>query len=173
VGTDHDGYDLVARWNDREWTKVDVPGLPHEETHRVFFHGIHATSSRDVWVVGSEYQDNGDDWSETPLALHYNGHAWTRLNPPGQGMLMGVTADGHGGAWVIPSGELPDAPELLHFANGRWTQIRPPRADGLAVQVQDVAPVLRSGSTWAVGREFRPDDGSSDSMIWLNGPLPR
>lgn len=175
VGTDHNGYDLVARWNGHEWTHVEVPGLPQEETRYAMLNGIHATSSHDVWVVGYEYQNNGDDWSDTPLALHFDGHDWKRLDPPGQGILKDVTSDGRGGVWAIPLTMDPyDAPELLHFAHGRWTQIRPPRPDGQAVQVHDVAPVPSSTSTWAVGQEFPPGDQEpSDSVIWANGPLPR
>lgn len=173
VGTDHDGYDVVARWNGHEWTRVDVPGLPREEDNAVTFSDVHATSSHDVWVVGSEYRNDGDGFSETPLALHFDGHGWRRLDPPGQGRLSQVTSDRRGGVWAVPQVAEPyDAPELLHFTHGRWTGERQPRPEGRVAQVYDVAPVPSGGSVWAAGRMFPADDeGTSDAVIWVRGRL--
>ncbi|WP_141957455.1 hypothetical protein [Actinoallomurus bryophytorum] len=177
IGTDDVGRDnVLSRWDGRTWTRVDVPGLPQEETHFAEFHAIHATSPQDVWIVGDEYRTSGDDWSYTPLALHFDGHSWQRLDPPstGQGILGDVTSDGHGGVWVTPSVDEPyDAPELLHYADGQWTEVRPQRPDGKVLRVNDVTTVPHSGSTWAVGEVFPADRNTSDGAVWVNGPLPR
>lgn len=179
IGTTPPGYgdDLVARWDGRTWRRVTVPGLPpQEETHWVHFAGVYARSSHDVWIVGDEYRQNGDDSTETPFVLHFNGHAWRRYDTPAtaNGVLYDVAPDGRGGIWVTPSTDEPyDHAELLHFADGRWTQVRPRRPDGTAVQVRDIATVPRTRSAWAVGEIFPLDRATSDGAIWVNGPLPR
>jgi hypothetical protein len=166
----------LTHWDGHAWTRVDVPGLPQEETHFAEFRAIYAAASNDVWLVGDEYQSDGDDWGYTPLALHYDGHAWQRLDAPatGEGILGDVTSDGHGGIWVTPSVEEPyDSPELLHYAGGQWTEVRPQRPDGKVLRVHDVTTVPRSRSTWAVGEVFPADRETSDGAVWVNGPLPR
>jgi hypothetical protein len=178
VGSDNFGIDnVVARWDGHTWTQLEVPGLPHEENHFPELRGIYAASPQDVWIVGDEYQSDGDDWSYTPLTLHFDGHTWQRLAAPpsaGQGDLVDVAPDGRGGVWVTPGVTEPyDTPELLHYADGQWTEVRPQRPDGKVLQVHDVTTVPHSGSTWAVGTVFPPGGNTSDGAVWVNGPLPR
>jgi hypothetical protein len=178
VGTDNFGIDnVLARWDGHTWTKLDVPGLPQEENHFAELKAVYAASSQDVWIVGDEYQTSGDAWSYTPLALHFDGNHWQRLPAPpaaGDGALVDVKPDGHGGVWITPDVPEPyDGPELLHYADGQWTAVRPQRPDGKVLRVHDVTTVPHSGSTWAVGEVFPPDRHTSDGAVWVNGPLPR
>ncbi|MEU5878773.1 hypothetical protein [Spirillospora sp. NPDC047279] len=177
VGGRQTGYDLLARWDGTTWSAVEIPGLPQGDEHFVAFHDVHAASSKDVWIAGSEstYSEEGG-YSQTPLALHFDGTTWERLQVPdvGSDSLHRVEPDGRGGVYFVPSVDEPyTTPALLRHANGRWTKVRPQRPGGQAVRVNDVAAVPRSGSLWAVGEVFPVDRGGSDSAIWVKGALPQ
>nr|BFE31231.1 hypothetical protein GCM10010200_034820 [Actinomadura rugatobispora] len=176
VGTAPTGYDMVAHWDGRTWSKVDLPDLPEEDDHSVGFFDIRAQSPHDVWVVGFEYQASEENYTETPLALHFDGTSWRRVQVPdiGARSLRQAIPDGRGGVWFISGTDQPyEAPELLHYANGRWTTARPQRPDGKAVLVYDLTTVPRSPRLWAVGEVFPVDRASADSAIWKHGRLTR
>lgn len=176
VGTNDTGEadDLVSHWNGTTWNAVEIPVLPAGHTTQL--NGIYAASSQDVWIVGDESHQAGDDATYTPLALHFDGTTWQRVDPPAADatILTDVSPDGRGGLWVIPETFEPyQAPELLGFSGGQWSTVRPERPDGQTVWIHDVASVPRSGATWAVGEAFPPDRRTSDAAIWVNGSLPR
>ncbi|GAA2084767.1 hypothetical protein [Actinomadura alba] len=176
-GPEHPWGDLLARWDGRTWSEVTVPGLPREDDHYVGFNGIHATSSRDVWIVGHETRVDGESYTSSPLVLRFDGATWRRVEPSvgtePQG-LLDVTPDGRGGVWLRPEyWEQNGNPDLLHFGQGRWTEVRLPRPQGGEVYVSDVTAVPRSAFTWAVGRVSSPEAGDSGGVIWVNGGRPR
>ncbi|GLW63404.1 hypothetical protein Arub01_16480 [Actinomadura rubrobrunea] len=167
--------DLLARWDGRTWTEVSVPGPPNTDDHWVRFSGIHAESSRDVWIVGEEYRQDGDSGTYAPFMLHFDGRAWQRIVPPSHPLPYGfldVTSDGRGGVWVIPA--LPDEPaELLHYRDGRWTVTQLEQPNGQRATVSDVTAVPRARFAWAVGYINASETGEPGWGIWANGPAPR
>jgi hypothetical protein len=176
VGTAPTGYDMVAHWDGRTWSKVDVPGLPEEENHRVGLFDVQAPSPDDVWVMGFEYQESEEGFTESPLAMHFDGTSWRRVQVPdtGAGSLRQAAPDGRGGMWFVSGTDQPyEAPELLHYRNGQWTTVRPQRPDGKAILVYDVTTVPRSPRLWAVGEVFPADRAFADSAIWKHGRLTR
>ncbi|KAB2352197.1 hypothetical protein [Actinomadura rudentiformis] len=138
---------LVARWNGRAWKQIKIPGLPNTEEHYAYLRDVRARSAKDVWVVGDVTRRQGTQWTSSPLALHYNGKKWRRVNPPTAGgvrALLTVTADGSGGVWAVPAfRDTETTRHLLRYTKGRWHKVALPKKAGL--QVHQVA------APWAVG----------------------
>jgi len=175
-GPEHPYGDLLARWDGRTWSEVTVPGLPREDDHYVEFRNVHASSSRDVWIVGQETRVDGESYTSSPLVLHFDGTTWRRIEPSvgtePQGLLE-VTPDGRGGVWLRPEYWEPSGtPDLLHFGQGRWTEVRLPRPQGGEGDVYDVTAVPRAAFTWAVGRVSSPETGNSRGAIWVDAARP-
>src|SRR5207237_2239 len=53
---------------------------PNVDARNHYLWGITATASNDVWAVGEHWINNGND--EEPLALHWDGAAWSRVPMP-------------------------------------------------------------------------------------------
>lgn len=166
-------HDLLARWDGRTWTEVDVPGLPHEGDHMVFFDRVHAVSSREVWVFGREYRQDGDKDTYGFLLLHFDGDGWQKIDPPPAPRMYGVydvASDGEGGVWVLPS--IGDTPELLHYRNGQWAVSQVDLPGGPNGTVRAIAGVPHRRSAWAVG-STPVLSGTWNWTIWSNGISPR
>ncbi|GLZ14533.1 hypothetical protein Acsp04_47680 [Actinomadura sp. NBRC 104425] len=164
------GKDLLARWDGRTWTEVDVdvPDLPRETDHYTVFDGVHAVSERDVWLYGREVRRDGDRNIDEFLLLHYDGSTWQRIGGFLPWMRLtyayALTPDGQGGIWLVPNGS--DRPELLHYRDGQWTETIAEVPIGPDGFVLDIANVPNSRIIWAVGSTPAGDFGTWNWAVW-------
>lgn len=174
ISENGDADDLLTRWNGTAWTPVEIPGIPRQADHHLRFGGIYAASSHNVWIIGGEILSDGEGSTETPFALHFNGHAWRRIDPPGTGIdtVSRISPDGRGGIWVVPTstGEYSHTPWLLHYAHRRWARVPLQLPDGRLARVHQVTAVPHSRTTWAAGEVFPGDRSTTDAAIWRHGP---
>jgi hypothetical protein len=110
---------------------------------------VSASKPTDIWAVGD---------SDRSLALHWNGHRWTRLATPSPGVdarFLGVDTLAPDDAWAV-GGFLNDNAEVertltAHWNGHKWTRVASP-SQGYA----DLASVSfanhRNG--WAVGERL-------------------
>lgn len=160
---------LLARWNGRTWTEVELPDLPRETDHYTVFDGVHAVSERDVWLYGREVRRDGDRNIDEFLLLHYDGSTWQRIGDFLPWMRLtyayALTPDGQGGIWLVPNGN--DWPELLHYRDGRWTQAKVDLLTGPNGAALDIANVPHSRLVWVVG-STPVSSGTWNWTVWSN-----
>jgi hypothetical protein len=101
-----------------------------------------------VWAVGSDLADG------SPVILHYDGSAWTRVPTPssrrGQGALFAVTASSARRAWAV--GARPHNAPLIERWNGTEWKLR--RAGSMAGYLLAVTTVPGAPTVWAVGNQI-------------------
>ena len=68
---------LTLHWDGTQWVNVPSPNI---DPRNHYLWGITATASNDVWAVGEHWINNGFD--EEPLALHWDGAAWSIVPMP-------------------------------------------------------------------------------------------
>jgi hypothetical protein len=110
VGRDgnHDGgpldQTLIEHWNGARWSVVPSPD-PGGVSNDNDLWGVAAVAAADVWAVGGvgSFLDPDNSY---PLALHWDGSAWTQIgvSAPTVGELLGVAAE-PGGAGVSATGD--------------------------------------------------------------------
>ena len=81
---------LVDQWNGSAWSQASLPAL----TGTVSLQAVSASGANDAWAVGSQRPQR---YTFDPLALHWNGSAWSTSTSigtavPGDTYLVG-TAD--------------------------------------------------------------------------------
>jgi hypothetical protein len=113
---------LTEHWNGTSWSQVPSPD-PGGSTQPSVLSGVAATTSGDVWTVGTY----GTNPQTTPFMLHWNGSSWTSafVDTPGQGAGDSVTAAAAaapGQAWIAGNSDdrsrtfaapLPVVPDLI------------------------------------------------------------
>jgi hypothetical protein len=169
---------LTMRWNGSAWSVVPSPDTPSFENH---LNAVDGVSANDLWAVG--HTRNGDYAVAEPLALHWNGSAWSIVTTPtaNDATLEGVVALASDDVWAVGSmfsvAQLWHVPFALHWDGRSWTRVDVPsptpqggRLFGVAalsptkVYAVGQAPgvpslVLRwNGSAWA--RESTPATGT-------------
>src|SRR5690242_1959191 len=75
---------------------VLVGGVPAPGQVDTVLTGVDVRTASDVWAVG--YCNDGG--ADRPLALHWNGSAWTSSTVPGAGLLREVRAVGASNVWA-------------------------------------------------------------------------
>ena len=145
----------IARWNGHAWSRTSVKGLlpPDTKFNRSALTGIYASSSKDVWAVGSGM--TMDEGGPTVL-LHYNGHSWGRVAEvkSDDAVLETIIPDGSGGLW-IPVPSLPARPfVLLHYAGGHLQKAALPVA-GSKLNLVALAAIPHTAKAFGVGFTHR------------------
>ncbi|MGY0060549.1 hypothetical protein ACWY4P_29085 [Streptomyces sp. LZ34] len=69
----------VSQWNGTRWTHTRLPAVDGAKPNLEALKGL---SDRDLWAVG--YTQTGGIDTRKPLALHFDGHTWTRITMPQQ-----------------------------------------------------------------------------------------
>jgi hypothetical protein len=89
---------LALHWNGTGWLVVSLPDVGQGELD-----GVAALGPSDVWAVGHTITTAGNDYALHPLLLHWDGTAWSAVDPPldTDGALSAVTAIPGGGLWAI------------------------------------------------------------------------
>ncbi|MEU8120521.1 hypothetical protein AB0C21_17575 [Spirillospora sp. NPDC049024] len=158
--------------------RQQVLGVPQGELT-----GIWQVSPSDVWAVGFLHC-YGDD-CERPLAMHWDGSAWSRVQVPLRiGELRGVAAIGKDRNDVWLSGvDLDHRNQMLflHYDGKAWTREYGPQLmtgasaedDLNRVNRSDLAPVPGTSTLWAVGSVGAgTDDGDPEEYFVLRREGP-
>jgi hypothetical protein len=175
VGYLGDQSNLLTHWNGKTWTATAVRGLPNSPGTSTSFLDVYARSATDLWVVGEiSTPGSGEDGPiSTPLAVHFDGKSWKRVDPQGTNQdIYRIAPDGSGGVMAIPGVyESPGAtPYILHYTGGKWTTEPVSVPAGNEIRVQDLVQVPGNSSAVAVGRTYL-DNGMElpqDASIWTH-----
>jgi hypothetical protein len=153
---------LVLRWNGSAWRQMSSPSPG-------FFNklsGVAATSSHDVWTVGSTFA-KGSEVSHT-LIEHWNGRQWGRASLPKTGdgsELSAVGATSPTNVWAVGqrrSGNM-NLPLFLHWNGTKWKQAASPA--GVSGALGGVY-VISARNAWAAGSAF--SSGKADKALLLH-----
>jgi hypothetical protein len=149
--------DLVEHWDGAKWSVVVSPAFNGAGT----LNAISADSSSDVWAVGAI--SNG-----TPLALHFNGQAWSQVTvavPVSTGssfpsIFHGVTAISPTNVWAVGTSRsnkypFPTTALIEHFNGKSWSIVTGPNPEaGLefpgSFGLVGIA-AISANNIWAVG----------------------
>jgi hypothetical protein len=118
---------LIQHWDGARWSVV--PEAPPPFGDQNFLHGVAAVSPNDVWAVG--YYGFADE-PFRPLIEHWDGTAWTLVDPPamvGQNTLYAVSASSSTDVWAVGRRDTSQndwQPLTLHWDGTSWKAMRPP-----------------------------------------------
>jgi hypothetical protein len=137
---------LTARWDGGQWRQVPAPAVLHQDET---LNAVSAGSADEAWAVGTTRVVSAA--SRSPLAIHWNGTAWTIVATPNtsgssKSMFTGVATLGPDDAWAVGRGK--DAHALVEHWNGTtWSSVAAPALQG------ELAGVTARSATdvWAVG----------------------
>jgi hypothetical protein len=156
-GTISDSFTLTMHWNGSAWTIVASPNPATPSAVngvRQTLNGVVEISATDVWAVGNTVDTvSGSFLPDKPIALHWNGAAWSVATLPnlgGGGLLASVTASSSTSVWA--AGPAGDTTSVLHWNGTSWTpETTPVGPDGQPV-TKGVSAVPGSATeVWAAG----------------------
>ncbi len=148
----------IQHWNGTRWSAVPFPNPASEKDAWSFtFASIAASSSHDVWAVGS-YRAYATDHSAgfNPVIEHWDGARWSIVSgpslPTAQG-LAGVAATASGSVWAV--GQLasvggPGATLVEQWSGGAWSTVASPSPGTVSNQLHSVTAIDKN-DVWAVG----------------------
>jgi hypothetical protein len=114
---------LILHWNGTAWSQVPLSGPGDAGDYLAAVSGV---ASNDVWAVGS-YNNTGDARGlRHPLAVHYDGTAWTVAPMPetaAGGYLRAVTALASDDVWAVGSKNGYRTPIAYHWNGTAWTEM--------------------------------------------------
>jgi hypothetical protein len=191
---------LFEHFNGTTWRIVDFPGQasacdPDASDCFLDPTAVSATSSTDVWVVGTVREPN----PTANLVAHWNGTAWSVVPAPcldgtkvsvcsGTSIdlneLTGVTAVSPSDAWASGSeGNVNDMnfhiPYVLHWDGTAWSLVRTPNRGGEGSLLNGIT-ALSADDVWAVGQTqqlngaIRPLTEQFNGTMWslAGSPAP-
>lgn len=121
--------DVVLRYADGAFTRVDVPALAGRTGQKRLFK-VWGSGPNDVFIVGS-----------AGLILHWDGAAWTEMESGTTALLFTVTGRSGSDVWAVGGGA---KAVLLHYDGSAWTeQVLP-----------DFSPQIIQGVWTATGRDL-------------------
>jgi hypothetical protein len=149
---------LTQHWDGSAWTVVPSPVVRRMD----MLAGVDASSSTDVWAVGTSHVQGSGEGSGRTLVEHWDGSAWRVVPSPnigiegGNGRLHGVLALTPDDVWAVgthyPAVEFPTLQPLIEHWDGKTWQLVPgPR---------------RSPGPWS---ELNAISGTGPSDIWAVG----
>lgn len=148
------GQTLTEHFDGTAWAVV--PSANVSSTLSDALVGVSASSTRDVWAVGSYYTGSQTN-SFLPVIEHWNGSSWSLTPTPtistGGGTLHGAVAISSGDAWAV--GQMVSStggalPLIEHWNGTAWTLAAgSPLPSNFAFFYAVTA--LSAGNVWAVG----------------------
>jgi hypothetical protein len=121
---------LTEHWNGSAWSVV-----PSFDTLRVddTLAAVAGVATNDVWAVGQR-KPTGSKSPVTPLALHWNGSAWSAVPTPSiavtRASLVGVAALASNNAWAV--GATITGTLVEHWNGSAWSVVPSPNRNGTA-----------------------------------------
>ena len=148
---------LIEHWNGSAWSVVSNP---HPGFTGDTFYAVAATSTNDVWAVGSLTNTNDFRISLT-LIEHWNGSRWSVVSSPSPGTgtneLFGVVAISSNDAWAVGhfgnSNSAADSMLAEHWDGSHWSVVPTPNPGTFANRLNSVT-ALSTNDVWAVGNFF-------------------
>jgi hypothetical protein len=157
-----------VHWNGTRWSRVVTPNPGTDNYNEL--RSVSATSPTDVWAVGYFYA-NGE--APQPLALHWNGKAWSHVPAPSKNGISAfndVVAIASNDAWAVgyyydPAEETYEA--LIEHWNGTaWSIVANPPITQESSTLYGVAASSAS-NVWAVGyQKTYPDPSLTLAFRW-------
>lgn len=172
---------LTLRWNGTAWSEVPSPDTGRFENH---LNAVDGSAANDVWAVG--HTSDGDYSVRAPLAMHWDGFAWSIVpTPTGRdAALEGVVALARDDVWAVGStfslAQLWHVPFALHWDGRTWTEVAVPspgpqggRLSGVAALSPTKVYAVGQGSTGAAslvmrwnGQRWSTDATSNAGTVW-------
>jgi hypothetical protein len=144
---------LALHWEGSDWRIVATPNAP-TDWNRLY--GVAATSSDDVWAVGTS-----QDVAYVPLRTliqHWDGTAWSIVPSPSPGPvvneLRSVAAVSANDAWAVGfcAGWYRSSTLILHWDGANWSQVPSPNPNaGFANNELYGIAAIAPDDIWAVG----------------------
>jgi len=170
---------IVLHWDGTDWTPVE---LPPSGSSDAAITSVEASGPNDVWAVGHRIEPAG---TFSPLALHWDGTAWTDTEVPQIGpdaAFVDVTTMGPSDAWArvttAMQGGSPDT-HLLRWDGGSWSDDRKHGGDerfsdlasgpsGTWLFTSNRSRFLQrwSGAAWGSTPRLPVDERLTGSMLW-------
>jgi hypothetical protein len=150
-GTNANMFTLTMHWNGSTWTILPSPNpaVPTPSGVRQALNGVVEISPNDAWAVGNTTDISGFQPSR-PIALHWNGLAWSVSPLPNLGSggtLSAVTASSPTSVWA--AGSPGGTTTVLHWNGTSWAPEVTPGTDPL---LKGIAAVPGPATeVWAAG----------------------
>jgi hypothetical protein len=174
-------HSLLEHWNGSTWAIVNAPA-PSGGNSDVL-NGIGATSSTDVWGVGTYFNIAAN--RNLNLILHYDGVSWKVIPSPNvanaNNLVRKISADSPTDAWAIgystdlTSGNT--APLMMHWNGVKWKIVTPynlgePYSVLIGVKAFDPSSVYTIGdfATDQAGSFLKPQ-GAHYTGAWTLDPM--
>ncbi len=130
---------------------------------------VAASSSGDVWAVGTQNTDLSVD-SNTTLIEHWNGTAWSIVPSPNPGPdgdnLTGVTVVSADDAWATGyySNGIQDLPLFEHWNGTAWSVVSVPNVPN-GINFVTAISAVSANDVWAVGNTIDDNSGNTEELI--------
>jgi len=115
-------FPLVMHWDGSAWT---VASTPEADGHSGGLSGVDGLSAKDVWAVGSAFDQSRD--RVIPNILHWDGSSWTLVTDLPSALPYGleaIDAVGPNDVWAADKGV--SYAYALHWDGRTWSLIAPP-----------------------------------------------
>jgi hypothetical protein len=171
-GTNVNSFTLTMHWNGTAWSIVPSPNpaTPSPVNGvRQTLTGVVAISANNVWAVGNTVDTvSGSFQADRPIALHWNGNAWSVTTlPAGKGFLTTVTASSANSVWAV--GLIGATTVVVHWNGTAWAAETTPVPTGGDLVMKGIGAVPGSATeVWAVG--FTVVTSGSNRTVALHHP---
>jgi len=157
------GEGLVLHWNGSAWSQVTAPD---PGTSGTTLEGVAGSGPNDVWAVG--YYTNSGEHGVLghPLAIHYDGTAWTETPMPESGsgtFLHSVAALSANDVWAVGSKNGYSAPVAYHWNGSAWSEIPTPPTGGSGNNILYGVAGVAPNQVWAVG--YASSSGQTQPIV--------
>lgn len=164
---------VIAKATGAAWETIPSPN----KSNWNYFSAVAATSSFDVWAVGSAYSST---LGHSTLIEHWNGTTWSIVASPSPGTpsacgaqsyagnyLYGVAAVSANDAWAV--GEI--CPNgfgrtlIEHWNGSKWTVVPSPNESGQTTNTLVAVSASSANDAWAVGNYLLNDQYSWKTLV--------
>jgi hypothetical protein len=172
---------LIDIWNGAAWAQVAVPATPG---NTALLLGVSASSATDAWAVGrTQLNKSGFE----PLALHWNGTAWSvspgfagALSPISGASAEGVADISPSDAYAIGDSAATAVGSLAHWNGTAWSPMTLPLpANANSNTTLSAISADGPGDVWIVGTFLDSATGQNETFsehfngtTWTVVPMP-
>ena len=158
---------LIEHWNGSVWSLLKSP---NPGANGDILEGVSAISPRDAWAVGA--RQNQGSFFQRPMALHWNGTAWSSVPVPnaaecsGHSYLTSVSAasstDVWAAGWCGSGGDGTAFAYIDHWNGSTWTVSAGQATTMAGSQLYGISAA--GGNVWAVGFVQKPGGSPAVAM---------